>query len=235
VEAAGYFLRAEALAPHDSLIEVNLGRGYNTLSQSAQAEAQFRRAIADHPTYSPAYSAYGEWLQAQERLAEAFDMGQKAIALDTYDLAGRRTVMEVLAQQHQWQDLKRVANETLRLYPDSADGHRLFDLAQIGIDQVDLAEKEAATDPSVDHYLSLSVHYFEVKRYEDCVRAARAALKINPRLGEAYANIATAYNALGKVDEAIAALREEVRINPELRSAQKNLNYELARKAARRN
>jgi tetratricopeptide (TPR) repeat protein len=120
----------------------------------------------------------------------------------------------------------------LLLYPDSADGQRLLLVAQTGIDQIGLAEKEAATNPSVDHYLSLSVYYYENQRYEDCVRAAREALKIDPNLGEAYANIATAYHTLGKVDEAIAALREEVRINPGLRSAQKNLNYELAKKAA---
>jgi tetratricopeptide (TPR) repeat protein len=69
--------------------------------------------------------------------------------------------------------------------------------------------------------------YYENQRYEDCVRAAREALKIDPNLGEAYANIATAHT-MGKVDEAIAALQEEVRINPNLRSATRNLNIELA-------
>ena len=65
----------------------------------------------------------------------------------------------------------------------------------------------------------------------DCIRAAREALRIDPNLGEAYANIATAYDTMGKVDEAIAALREEVRINPNLRLATRNLSVELAIKA----
>jgi tetratricopeptide (TPR) repeat protein len=230
--AVGYFLRAQALAPRDVQIEINLGRGYNALSRPADAEGQFRRAIAEHPGYSPAYSAYAQWLQAQQRFPEAFRTGTRAIALDAWDLDARRTVMELLAEQHEWQDLKRAAHETLRVYPDSTDGQRLLQVAQTGIDQVDLAEKQASADPSVDHYLSLSVYYYENQRYEDCIRAAREALKIDPNLAEAYANMATAYHTLGKVDEAIAALREEVRINPGLRSAQKNLNYELAKKAA---
>ena len=42
------------------------------------------------------------------------------------------------------------------------------------------------------------MQYYENQRYEDCIRAAREALKINPNLAEAYANIATAYHTMGK-------------------------------------
>jgi tetratricopeptide (TPR) repeat protein len=158
-------------------------------------------------------------------------MARKALGLDPYDLVAHRTVMDVIAQQHQWIDLKRAATETLRLYPNDADGMRALLVAQTGIDQVTPAEKAAVQAPSVDHYLFLSVQYYESQRYEDCIRAAREALKIDPNLGEAYANIATAYHTMGRTDEAIAALQQEVRINPNLRSATRNLNVELAIKA----
>jgi tetratricopeptide (TPR) repeat protein len=234
-EAVGYFLHAQALSPHDPVIGINLAHGYNALSRTADAEAQFRRAIADGRSYAPAYSAYAEWLQYQQRIPEAYDMGMKAIRLDSYDPGGRRTVMEVMAQRHQWHELKRMANETLALNPDSVDGQRLLLVAQTGLDDIEQAEKLAAQEPSVDRYLKLSVRYYEDQRYDDSIRAAREALRINPTLGEAYANIASASHASGKVDEAIAALREEIRLNPNLPSAQKNLDYELARKASSRN
>ncbi len=230
-EGLSYLVRAEALSPHDAVIEINLARGYDTLSRSQEASNFFKRAIADAPSYSPAYSAYSQSLDSQERLPEALAMATKAIELDSWDLAGRHTAMDVLAQLHQWADLKRMAADTLVLYPGDPDSSRSALVAQIGIDQVGRSEKEAKADPSVDHYLRLSVAYFEAKRYEDCIRAAQEALRINPQLAEAYSNIAAAYNTLGRVDEAIAALQEEVRLNANLRSAKSNLQYELNRKA----
>lgn len=230
-EALGYFGKAARLSPRDPVIRITLARAYNTLSRTADAEAGFKSAVADAGSYAPARSAYAEWLRSQGRSQEAYDVAMQAIALDPYDLSARRTVMSVTADWHQWADLKRFANETLLLFPDDPDSSRALLVAQTGIDQLAVAEKLAAEQPSADHYLSLSVHYYENRRYEDCIRAAKEALKLNPDLGEAYANIASAYHTMGRMDETIAALREEVRLNPNLPSAAHNLDVMLAEKA----
>ena len=231
LSAINYFVRGEALSPCDPDIEINLARAYDTLSRTAEAETHFKRAIADGPSYSPAYAAYSQWLLSRGAAADGLNMARKALGLDSYDLIAHRTVMDMIAQQHQWIDLKRAATETLHFYPNDVDATRALLVAQTGIDQVPPAEKAAVQAPSVDHYLFLSVQYYESQRYEDCIRAAREALKIDPNLGEAYANIAAAYHTMGRTDEAIAALQQEVRINPNLRSATHNLNVELAIKA----
>jgi protein O-mannosyl-transferase len=228
--AFGYLERAATVSPHDPLIEVNLARGYARLSQPAAAEARFRRATADAPSWSPAWSAYADWLLAEARISEAFQMASKAVALDAWDFAGRRAMMDVMAQRHEWTTLKQFANETLRLSPNDPDGQSSLLVAQAAIDAVGKAETVATAEPSIDHYLNLSVLYYETQRYEDCIKAAREALRINPNLGEAYSNIASAYHRMGKLDETIAALEQEVRINPNLRSAKKNLAIELALK-----
>jgi len=225
-----YLFRAAAVTPHDPLIEVNLARGYGRLSQPPAAEAAFKRATADGPSWSPGWSYYGEWLLGQNRVAEAYQMASKALALDDRDFVGRRTIMDVMAQRHEWMALKQFANETLRLSPNDPDGQSSLLVAQAGIDDIGKAETTATVEPSVDHYLNLSVLYYQTQRYEDCIKAAREALRINPNLGEAYANMASAYHRMGKLDETIAALREEVRINPNLRSAKRNLEIELALK-----
>jgi tetratricopeptide (TPR) repeat protein len=226
--AFDYLSRASAMTPHDPMIEINLAFAYGRLSRPADAEGQFRRAIADAPAYSPAYSSYGEWLLAQSRLPDAFEMASKAITLDPYDLAGRRTMMDTMAQAHEWAKLKQFADDTLRLFPGDPDGQRSLQVAQNGIEEVPKAETAARTEPTPNNYLALSVVYYQAQRYDDCVSAAREALKINPNLAEAYANIASAYHAMGKLDETIAALREAVRINPNLPSAKSNLDIELA-------
>jgi len=92
----------------------------------------------------------------------------------------------------------------------------------------------AKAEPTVNNYLALSVQYFQAQRYQDCIDAAREALKVNPNQAEAYANMAAAYHTMGNhLDETIAALREEVRINPKLPNAQSNLEIELAVKKER--
>jgi tetratricopeptide (TPR) repeat protein len=153
------------------------------------------------------------------------------VKLDPYDVIGRRTMLEVLAQQHNWLDLKQVATDALVLYPDDDGMKASIQVADTGINAVSVAKITAIKEPTVNHLLALSVHYYEVRRYEDCIQSAREALKINPDLGEAYANIATAYHTMGKLDETIAALREEIRINPNLRSATHNLEIVRAEKA----
>jgi tetratricopeptide (TPR) repeat protein len=228
--ALSYLVRAAGLSPHDPLIETNLARGYGQFSQPAAADAEFRRAIAEGPSYSPAWSAYAEWLLAQNRIPEAYQMASKAIALDAWDFGGRRTIMDVMTQRHEWTALKRFANETIRLSPNDPDAQSSLLVAQAGIDEIGKAETTATSEPTVEHYLNLSVLYYQTQRYDDCIKAAREALRVNPNIGEAYANIASAYHRMGKLDETIAALEEEVRINPNLRSAKRNLAIELALK-----
>ncbi len=230
-EAIKYFAEAEAISPHDAVVAVNLARAYNQLSKTDEVEVRFRRAIADAPSYAPAFSAYAQWLTGQQRFDEALRMARKASVLDPYDVVADRTTMDILAEQHEWLELKQAAKEALNLHPDDDAVQSSVRVAQTGIDSVGVAKVRAIREPTVDHYLALSVHYYEVHQYQDCIEAAREALKMNPDLGEAYANIATAYHTMGKMDETIAALKEEIRINPNLRSAQNNLEFVLEEKA----
>jgi tetratricopeptide (TPR) repeat protein len=225
--------KAAIVTPHDPAIEINLALGYAGIGRLGEAEGQFRRAMGDAPSWSPAYSSYSQWLLNQSRAPEAAAMASKALALDPYDLTARRTLMDTMAQNHEWAKLKQFADETLRLLPYDRDGQRSLNVAQTGLDQVVKAETAAKSEPTVNNYLALSVQYFQLQRYEDCIKAAREALKVNPNEAEAYANMAACYHTMGKLDETIAALQEEVRLNPNLPSGKSNLEIELAVKKER--
>jgi len=233
-EPLKYMQRADAVAPGDPLIEVNVAGAHARLSQSREAEAAYKNAIQYGGSYSPAWSAYGQWLLNENRLPEAQAKAQHAVELDPYDMTGRRVLMDLLAQQHLWPKLEELAQETLRLLPDDPDAERSLEVAQTGKDEIVHAVEAASSQPSVDHFLELSVLYFKSQRYQDCIDAAQQALKIKPDLGEAYSNIASAYHALGRLDETIEALQNEVRLNPNLPSARSNLEIELAVKRGQR-
>jgi tetratricopeptide (TPR) repeat protein len=141
--------------------------------------------------------------------------------------------MEIMARGHEWSRLKKFSEETLRLLPEDPDGQRSVLVAQTGLDNLNRAVKVAQVEPTVDHFLNLSVLLYEAGKYEECIGAAREALKLNPNLGEAWGNIASAYHTMGKLDETIEALQQEVRLNPNLPSAKSNLEIELAVKDSR--
>ena len=221
--------QADTITPGDPLIEMNLGQQYSRVSQPVAAENSLRNAIQYGPSYSPAWSTYAQWLFDVNRLQEAKEKATHAVELDPYNLAGRRVLMDVMANMHRWSDLEEYAKDTLLLLPDSSDGQRSLRVAQAGKDQLRQAVVEASSKPSVDRYLKLSMLYCDQGRYTDCIEAARQALKVKPDTAEAYGNIATAYHMMGNhLDDTIAALQEEVRLNPELPSAKSNLEIELA-------
>ena len=224
-----FIKRADAITPGDPMIEMNLGQQYARVSQPVAAENSLRKAIQYGPGYSPAWSTYAQWLLGVNRLQEAQEKASRAVELDSYNVAGRGVIMDVMAQLHRWTDLEQYARATLLLLPDNPDGQRSLRVSQAGRDELKQAVQEANSNPNVDRFLKLSMLYCDQGRYQDCIDAAQQALKINPETAEAYGNIATAYHLMGNhLDDTIAALQEEVRLKPELPSARSNLEIELA-------
>lgn len=69
--------------------------------------------------------------------------------------------------------------------------------------------------PSAENYLSLSLTYFNQKKYRECIEACKKALAIKPDYDLAYNNICAAYNQLGDWDNAIKAGEKGLKINPD--------------------
>jgi tetratricopeptide (TPR) repeat protein len=118
-----------------------------------------------------------------------------------------------------------------RTPPVAIIGHTLYvyDVPK-SADEVAAAEEQAKQYPSPEKYLSLSLLYYQRKRYQDSIAACREALKLRPDYADAYNNMAAAYNELGMLDEAIQAEREALRIKPDYPLAKNNLAFSLSRK-----
>ena len=226
--------QATPLVGSDPSLEVDLGLAFDKLGMDLDAEAHLRKAIALAPSYARAYSALAQWLSVHQRYTEAFDLASKAARLDPADLIARETLMDLYSQRFDWESLKKVASETMRIAPEDPAAQRSVVMAQSSLDTIRKRAEQADANPSVNEYLGLSVLYFNNRRYDDSIAAARKALKIQPSLGEAYVNIAAAYHNLGKDDDAIVALREAVRLRPDITFARDNLNYLLANKGQAR-
>jgi len=93
-------------------------------------------------------------------------------------------------------------------------------------DEAALSAKISASN-SPDTLLQLSRLAAFAGRYEDCIAAARMALKLKPDLGEAYNNICAAENKLGNFEEGKKAGEEAVRLQPNNQLAIGNLKNSL--------
>ena len=92
------------------------------------------------------------------------------------------------------------------------------------------AEQAAVLRPTPENFLDLSLAYYKAGRFNDCIGAARQALKLKPSYAEAYNNIAAAYQSMADWDSAIDALRQALRLKPNYQLAKNNLALSQAQK-----
>jgi tetratricopeptide (TPR) repeat protein len=199
--ALDYYTRALQYTPNYSILEINLGIVNGAMGREADAELHFQRAMSLAPQDALPYFYYARWLQQKGRTAEALIPVQTALKLNP--------------SQPDAQALERVLQQAGPSVNDS--------LAD--------AEKALASKPTAEGYLNLSLHYHQAHRFEDCIRAAREALKLTPDCAEAYNDMAAAFEDLRQWDDAIQAASEALRINPGFTLARNNLAYSQAQKA----
>ncbi|WP_378183132.1 hypothetical protein [Aquimarina sp. SS2-1] len=78
---------------------------------------------------------------------------------------------------------------------------------------------------SVDQYIALSLKYYQLGDYDDCIRISEELLKIDKDNAVAYNNICSAYNALKKYHDAINACKNALELSPDFQLAKNNLRW----------
>jgi adenylate cyclase len=208
-----------------------------TKQGNAQAREMFEKAIELDPKYADAYVALGfahlldyilQWISDPHALDRAFQMAQKAVALDdslplAHALLGRLYV-------YRWQYDQAIAEceRAVELGPSSASAYDMLaqTLARSGVpaESIAPAEKAMRLDPrNQDLYLSeLGYAYTYMGRYDEAIPRLK-------KLGAHYNNLfvhfylAVDYFELGREQEARTEAAEILRINPQF-SLQKLLD-----------
>jgi len=228
--ALDYFQRAAVYTPNYPTLEINTAIAEGVLNQNQQSEAHFRRAMLLAPEDAQPDYFYGRWLKQQGRAAEAIQTEKAAIQKNSTWMDPRYLLMQIYQEQGQATQLRDLAQDTLRLLPsDPAARQYLASSATIKPPLV-AAEELAAAQPTAEHYLNLSLMYHQAGRFQDCIDAAKKALKLKPDYAEAYNNIAAANEALKRWDDAIDAARHALRIDPDLQLAKNNLAWSESQK-----
>jgi tetratricopeptide (TPR) repeat protein len=222
--------RAAIYTPNYFFLEINTANVLAAMGRNQEAEPHFRRAIALQSREAQTYYFYAVWLSAQARTSEAIQNAKTAIALNPAYLGSEYLLMNIYAQQGQWVALRALAQDTLKLAPGDPTALSFLNRSSDPATQAAAALALAESQPTPEHYLNLSLIYDQTGKYQECIDAARKALRLKPDYPEAYNNIAAAYEAMSMWDPAIEAAQQALRLKPDFQLAENNLAWSTSQK-----
>jgi len=223
-EAENYFDRALQLLPTYSYIYVNIGLLKEKQGLYADAEKYYIQSLVFGTNYPVPYKIYGKFLNAMRRYHEAEVVLEKSLSLSESDLETRLYLAESFDRQGEWDNLKLLAANTLRLDPPNNDVLGYLDDAQKKKSKADLEADNVAASPSAEKYLQLSLDYYLAAKFEQSINAAEQALKLKPDYAAAYNNIGSSWIALQQFDKATDALKKALSLKPDFELAKNNLS-----------
>jgi len=226
--ALSYMERALVLDPNYFTLEINLGIANGGLHRDAEAQRHFERAISLAPDSPDPYFFYARWLLQVGQAPRSIALLQTAISKDRLAFDSRHLLMQLYAELNNTDALQALARDTLQAAPTDEVAQRYLS----GRPTMAAAVKPVAipAQPTPEQFLDESLAFYQSKQYEQCILAARAALKLRPNYAEAYNNIAAANNAMGKWDEGIRAADEALRLNPNFVLARNNRQYAITQR-----
>jgi tetratricopeptide (TPR) repeat protein len=177
---------------------LQLGLGHYHGGRLSEAEACYRRALADRPDFVVAQFNLGVVLHDQEKIDDAIATYHEAIRINPHYEPAYSKLGHALYTQGRFEEAVGAFKQSLRLKPNHAET-----------------------------YFSISAALYRQNRFEEAVAACRKALRINPNYAEAHNSLGAALLRLGMPDEAIAALRKAIELKPDLAAAHHSLAVTL--------
>ena len=195
-----------------------------------QARQMFEKALELDPRYAGAYAGLGwtyfeDWFfqwntDRTQSLERAFEMAQRAVALDDSLPEPHRTLGLVYVWKKQYDQAIAEAQRAITLDPNFANGYvglgTILVFAGQPEEGVRLIEKAMRLNPRypIDYLMNLGFAYRVAGRYEEALAPLKKVLAHSPNFVPAHLNLAICYAELGKQEEARAEVAELRRINP---------------------
>jgi tetratricopeptide (TPR) repeat protein len=192
-----------------------------------EAESAFKKAVRLDPDYDAAFFGLGQTYMATKRYDQALgaylscrDAFTKAVANEA--LQGAQADRRIQDQIDALRDYERqINNPTTRSQP-GLDNARERVRSQIKALETRLSRNRTGTIP-VPAGVSLAIGsaYFRLNKLADAEREYKAAIDVDPNLGEAHSNLAVVYLVTGRYKEAQASVsaaeKSGFRVNPRLK------------------
>ncbi|MBI3757459.1 MAG: adenylate/guanylate cyclase domain-containing protein [Deltaproteobacteria bacterium] len=230
LEAYDYWLRGQ-----ESALRVY----YETKKElNEQARQMYKKAIELDPQYAGAYAGLGNtyWLDwsyqwnrdRAQSLERAFELGQRAVALDDSLSLPHLVLSLAYLWKKQHEQAIAEAERAVVLDPNNANGYaglgNMLAFAGRPEEGIELIEKAMRLNPRYPplYLVNLGIAYLTAGRCEEALVPLQKALTLNPNFGFAHSNLAACYAELDRLEEARAEAAEILRLNP-------NFSLEVAR------
>jgi adenylate cyclase len=215
---------------YDSLLQGLEYKNRYTREANVQARQRFERAIDLDPEFALAYALLGlthfhewslGWSQDPQSLEQAFELAQRAIALDDSLPEAHAILGEVYLWKKRHGQAIAELEKTIALNPNDADG-----IARLGNilnwtgrpeEAIRLVKKAMRLNPvyPVWYLWNLGHAYFLTNRYEEAIETLNRVLDPNPDHLPAHVYLAASYGELGRQAEARAEAAECERLSPQ--------------------
>ena len=190
---------------------------YRQEQQWSQAIQACETALKLNPKLVEAYKILGDANQSLGNFAIAIGHYGKAIAIKPDFPEAYANLGTLYAQQGKWQQALNYYQKALEIQPDLAGVYshiaRVKQHLNPQANQVDAA----------DIYLQQALAYREEAQWTEAIQACEAALKLNPKLAEAYKLLGDANQSLGSLSIAIGYYGKAIAIKPDFPEAYANL------------
>jgi TolB-like protein/Flp pilus assembly protein TadD len=231
--------RTDNLEAYDTLLRGADHLYRFTKESNAQARTLFEKSIELAPQYAEAYAWLGhtyflawvlQWDPNPQNLQRAFDLEQRALALDDTLTRPYILLSWVYANQAKYEPAVAAAERAIALDPNNAEGYNglayVFNLfGERTTEAIELIEKAIRLNPRYpfDFPSNLGWAYRLVGRYEEAIAAQKQALLRNPHW--LFAHLELLANYLSQwgsqltqdpqpLDRAFAAAQQMVALEP---------------------
>lgn len=191
----------------------------------AEAEREFTAAIELDPLLTLAHYGLGQSLMAQKRYASA--VYAFIDCRDAYAKLAALYQRDVMASEQRLDEETRELRESVQRVRSNQiknAGPALLQQLENRLEELETMRRGrggARLQTPAEVSLALGSAYFRNNQREEAEREWRAAVEVNPRLGEAHNNLAVVYMMSGRkkeAEEAVrAAERARFRVNPQLK------------------
>lgn len=223
--------KALKYSPKYAYLYTNIGICQNAMGNKEEAERNYKLALKyGYYSHNP-YYYYAVFLRNENRNDEAIAMINKSLELAPEYIYAFYELMQIYADEYQWDELSNVVKRALSIYPNDARVLYYQNIAKNKLTRLDILRKQAHDFPTVAHYLELGLAYYQENKYDSCIYVSQKVLELDPNNISAYNNICAAYNQMGKWDEAIKAGEEGLLINPDNQLLKNNLAVSLKAKS----
>jgi len=225
-KALEYYERAQTLIPEYSRVYTNMGIAHGLLGNHEAANQNFLKGIFLGGNLYESYVYYARYLKEQRKYEEAKAVGEQALQLQPHAMITLKVLMEVYMQLGLWADLERTSALALSLVPGDAESAKLLALAKSQrLNGKGAAPVPEVKNPTAEDFLNLSLAFYNMENYAECIEYCKKAIALKPDYADAYSNMAAAYNKLKQWNKGLEASKKALTIDPGHVLAKGNLEW----------